>query len=269
MQAFGAKLYSLFAILLFFAAGGLRLSMLLFDLSVAVNSVYYLLLLVGIVFLALKAFNSGKYKRAFSLSKKINLNLSAFAAAIGFFIDFVHKCVNAYNCVLDEVYKSRNTFVPLCIGALFALLSCYFFYTVSLSYSSKSYDFRSLKLMHFSPLIWSGTQILTIMDKTANLRADIDGVVKCFVFIFAVCFFYRFSAEIEDQGEAKATTMFCSSAFSYLSAAFFVNRLMLLFGKFVPIDSDDGITSVTMLLVAIYAVFFEKSIANQTISKEI
>lgn len=269
MQAISAKLFSLSATVLFFAAMGLRLSVLLFNLSIGAVWVYYLLLGAGVVLLAVKAFKTVSYERAFHQRPSPWVHIAALLAALGFFVDFVHKCVDAYNFMENRVYQSAYFVIPICAVALFALISCLYFCAVAISYGNKGYDFRQLGLMHIVPLLWAIAQVLTVMDKSADVRSDVDSLLKILVYIFILGFFYCFSCEIESSKSVKPVTLFCADGFAYLSAGLFFSRAMLLAAGAKPFDYCDGITCAAIFLVSIYAFSFKISIDNKIVCKEI
>lgn len=262
MQSIGAKLYSLFAIISFFAAVGLRLSMLLFDLPETFGIAYYALIAFGVVLIAVDSFRIKKYAAAFEFKNNFHLNAFSYLASFGFFADFVHSCVRIFLSAQDGSYKRLIFFIPLCMICLFALLSCFYFYTVGLSFGDKNYDFRELKVLHLAPLFWAASQMLTVMQQAISFSRDIDSVIKYTMLIFSVCFFFCFASEIESSSGAKPSTMFLARAYSYMSVIFFIERLMLLLSGRAQISDNDGIFAVSVLFICLFVFFFEKNIIS-------
>ncbi|MFR5874945.1 MAG: hypothetical protein ACLUFN_00490 [Eubacterium sp.] len=260
MQSTGAKLYSFLAIISFFAAVGMRLSMLLLDLSAAFGIAYYVLIATGLVLIAVDSFKQKKYAAAFEFENNFHLNAFSYLASLGFFVDFVHSCVRIFFSAQDGSYRILVSFIPLCLICLFALLSCFYFYTVGLSYGDKNYDFRELKVLHLAPLLWSVSQALSIMHQAISFSRDVENVIKYTVMIFGVCFFFCFASEIESDGGAKPSTLFLARAYSYISVIFFIDRLMLLLNGNAKISDDDGVFSLSVLLISAFVFFFEKNI---------
>jgi hypothetical protein len=261
VQSKRAEFYSSFAIISFFAAIGLRLVMLLFDLSGAFTAIYYLLIVLGIALIAFDSFNQKEYSPAFEFKNNFHLNIFSYLASFGFFVDFVHNCVRMFFSAQDGSYRNLIYFVPVCFTCLFALLSCFYFYTVGLSFGDKNYDFRELKVMHLAPLFWSVTHVLTVMHQAVSVKWDIDAVVKYVMLIFGVCFFFSFASEIESKSAAKASTLFLARSYSSLCIIFFINRLMLLLSSNASISDGDSVFAVSLLLICTFVFFFEKNIS--------
>lgn len=262
MQSTGAKLYSLFAIISFFAAVGLRLSMLLFDLTKAFGIVYYIMIAAGVILIAVDSFKQKNYAGAFGFKNDFHLNAFSYLASLGFFVNFVYSCVKIFISAQDGSYKSLTYFIPLCLICIFALLSCFYFYTVGLSFGDKNYDFRELKIMHLAPLFWVGAHMLSVMHQAVSISRDINSVIKYAMLISGICFFYCFAGEIQSSGGAKPSTVFLARAYSYLSVMFFIDRLMLLLSGNAAIGDGDGLLAVSVLLICTFVFFFEKNIIS-------
>lgn len=260
MQSTNSKFYFVFVILSLFAAAGLRLSMFLFNPSEAVNCAYYAVVVLGAVMIALNSFGSKSFANAFIFKNDFHLNIFSYAACIGFFADFVYQCAEIFLSVEDGDYKNLTHFVPLCFVCFFSLLSCFYFYTVGLSFGDKNYDFRELKIMHLAPVFWSGAKILLLMQFAINPFSDIGGVLKYAVLIFAVCFFYCFASEIENDKGARPVTVFFARAFSYCSMLFFIDGIIVLLSKNAAVTDENTVFSVCALLIGSFAFFFEKNI---------
>lgn len=262
MRSLGAKLYSYLAIIVFFAVVGLRLFMLLYDLPRQFSIVYYCLIAFGVLLIAFDSFKQKEYPPAFEFDNNFHLNGFSYLASLGFFADFVHNCVKLFFSAQDSSYKNLIFFIPICFSCLFALLSCFYFYTVGLSYGDKNYDFRELKILHLAPLFWSVAQVLSIMQQAISFFRNVDSVVKYAMLVFAVCFFFCFAGEIESDKGAKSATLFLARGYAYLSIMFFINRLMLLLSGNASINDSDGIFAVSVLLICAFVFFFEKNIIS-------
>jgi hypothetical protein len=262
VRSVGAKLYSLFAIIIFFAAVGLRLFMLLCELSKTYAIAYYVMLAFGVMLIAFDSFKNKDYPPAFEFKNNFHLNGFSYLASLGFFVDFVHNCVRLFVSAQDGSYKNLTYFIPICLSCLFALLSCFYFYTIGLSYGDKNYDFRELKVLHIAPLFWSVAQVFSIMQQAISFSRNVDSVVKYAMLVFAVCFAFCFASEIESSKGAKPITLFLARGYSYLSVMFFINRFMLLLSGNANINDDDGIFAVSVLLICAFVFFFEKNIIS-------
>ncbi len=266
MQVLGARLYSLFATIIFFAAAFLRLLMLLFDLSEIVFA-YYLLIFAGVFFIWRKTFSCKEYENAFFGEKPEMCKMSKIASA-GFFIEFVHICVNVYYMFENDGYKNTAYFLPVCIAGFAALLTCYYFYIFSLTYRDNNFDFRNLKLLHLSAIVWCACRLLSLMSQPVSFTTDIDGTIKNIVFVLAICFYCRFSFEIEDNNKTKPSTLFTASAFSYLGSAFFINRIMSSIFSSSVVNWDDNVTALSVVMMGAFAFYFQKSIDISVVKEE-
>lgn len=268
MQLLGARLYSLFATILFFASAILRLFMLLFDLS-GVTFIYYALIVIGVFFLLRKSYCVKMYENAFC-GEKPKMKKMSLMASLGFFIEFVHKCVNVYyNFESDNGYNNLTYLLPVCLAGVFALIACFYFYIFALSYSNENYDFRNLRLMHLSATAWSGCCLLSLMSQATSFATDIDSTIKNFTFIFASCFFLRFSFEIEDNSNAKPITIFFANAFSYFGLAFLLNKIMSIIFNASALNWEENITAVSIALIVAFVLYFQKTIDNIVVTEEI
>lgn len=267
MQSTNSGFYFVFVILSLFAAAGLRLSMFLFNPSEAISGIYYAVVILGAVMIAFNSFRSKSYANAFIFKNDFHLNIFSYAACIGFFADFVYQCVEIFLSVEDGDYKNLTHFIPQCLVCFFSLLSCFYFYTVGLSFGDKNYDFRELKIMHLAPVFWSGSKILLLMQFAINPFSDIGDVLEYAVLIFAVCFFYCFASEIENDKGARPVTVFFARAFSYCAMLFFIDSIVMLFSKNSSITDENVLFSVFALFICSFAFFFEKNIVFRSNSE--
>lgn len=264
MQNTGAGFYSLFAVISFFAAVCLRLSMLLFDLSLFANYFYYLIVFSGIVFIGIECFKRKQYASAFVFENVFHLSFFSYVASLGFFADFIHQCVKIFFSIENESNKNFTYFIPVCFICLTALLSSFYFVNVGMSFSDKNYDFREFKLFHMIPVVWALFHIIVNLSEAVRFSRDIDDIIKYLVLIFSVCFFYCFASEIDNKNGAKRKTVFFTESFSFCSILFFINRLMLLLGKTVPLNDSDGVFALSCFLINGFVFFFSKNIISHS-----
>lgn len=265
MQTKIAKLFSSLAILLFFASIGLRLAMLLFDLDNIAVVFYYVVVVSGILAVSLESIDTKEYANAFIFKNNFHLNIFAYIASLGFFMDFVHLCIIAFSSIENAEYKQPVFFIPVCLSAFFALMSCFYFYTVGMSFGDKNYDFRELRILHLAPVGWAVSQILSVLQQSISFMTDMDSIIKYLALIFCVLFFYFFAAEIERDSAAKAATLICARALYFISALFLANRLMLFLSHNASVADDDSLLSVSVFLIATFVFFFEKNIISHKV----
>ena len=92
--------------LLFFATVGLRLFMLLFDLSGFTVTIFYCLLSAAVAATAYNALRVKSYSQAFNFKSHFHFDIMSYIGALGFFTDFVKS---RYFC------KVRNIAVHIVI----------------------------------------------------------------------------------------------------------------------------------------------------------
>lgn len=121
--------------------------------------------------------------------------------------------------------------------------------------------------MHLAPVFWSGAKILSLMQYAISPLTDIGGVLKYAMLIFAVCFFYCFASEIENDKGAKPSTVFFAREFSYFSMLFFIDSLVMLFSKSLKLTDENIVFSICALFICSFAFFFEKNIVFRSNSE--
>lgn len=262
MQSLSARVYSLLSSVFFIVALVLRLVMFLADYSTTAGIFFYLFTALGIACIGLEVKNQNNLSKAFEFNNNYHLNLFSYIASLGFFICFVNQCINIFKSVENGVYNMPTYFVPICVICLFALLSCFYFYTVGMSYGDRGYDFRELKLLHFAPIVWSVAFVLSVMTMAISPLREIDSTLKCIVLVFSVVFFYFFASEIVSDKPAKKATVFFSKAFAGLSIMFFVDMVMLLITRNIKPYDNDFILSISLLMISLFVFFFERNITK-------
>ena len=71
------------------------------------------------------------------------------------FYDFVHQCVNCFNYFAKETAAGLNYFIPLCLGALCALLCALYFVMMGISFKTDTYDFRKFRCFIWLTLLFA------------------------------------------------------------------------------------------------------------------
>lgn len=265
---FSANKYSFFSIICFVVALVLRLVMLINNVSVVVSYLFYALICVGLVFVGLGSFRFNTSAPAFDLKNSNKLGVLSYLTSIGFFVDFVKQCVNIYISIDNDSYKKWVVFLPICLLCVCSLLSSFYFFNVGMSLGNNGYDFRNFKALHIAPVIWSVGNILAVINHIPSPIKELDSFVKLIVIIFSAGFFYAFVSEIENDSNAKKSTVFLSKAFGYIGLTYFVDRLMLLITGKASVDNMDGIYAVSILLISVFAINFARNIIkNSNLSK--
>ena len=266
MQTVSAKIFSLIAMLLFFATVGLRLFMLLFDLSGFTVTIFYCLLSAAVAATAYNALRVKSYSQPFNFKSHFHFDIMSYIGALGFFTDFVNRCVGIYNSIESTEYQSRLYFIVQCVACIAAFLSSLYLVAVGISFNDLNYDFRQLRVFRFMPLLWSIALILLVMQDAVSFESNVDEILKQILLICGVCFFYCFASETlsQDNESAGRATVLFGRLYSYIAVVYFIDRLMLLFSQKAAVSDFDGIFSVSALLICTFVFFFERNIvANE------
>lgn len=261
MQSLSAKVYSLISLLLFVAALALRQLMLLLQMNEYVGIAFYLIVGVGTLFAFLSANRLDNLPVAFELNNSYHLDLLSYIASAGFFVSFIHQCVRIYASIENGSIRTLTYFVPICFIGLFSLLSCFYFFTIAMSYSDRGYDFRELKFLHLAPMLWAISNVLTVMSEAISPLSDIDGVLKYANLAVSIVFYYLFASEIENKDGTKKATIIFAKIFSYLSVLFLLDTIMTLIVNDHS-SYDDLLLSVSTFMISLFVAFFARSITN-------
>ena len=267
MQSLSARIFSLLSAVLLAASFLLRFFSIVHNLSETANIVLYALIAIGLSMITVSAIKENDYLSAFNFNNNKKMSIASYAASAGFFINFVHQCVVIYQSVENGEFKAFSFFVPACLACLSALLSCFYFFTIGMSYSDNGYDFRKLKVLHIVPVLWAIANVLAVMTVAVSPLKDAGKVMKFAMLVCAVAFFYFLAVEIENKKGAKKATVLFSKAFSYLALMFFADRVMLLLSRDVVISDSDSVFSLVVIMIAVFAFFFQKDIIKNSIIK--
>lgn len=260
MQSLSSGIYSVFSILFCVVAIVLRFSALLLNSSSGLIIAFYIFALATVIFVVLRTIKEEGYSNAFKLNKAYRLDALSYFACFGFFVDFVHQCVRIFLSVQNGDYRSFATMSPIILSCIFALLSCFYFITVAMSYSDIGYDFRRLKLLHISPMLWAFANVLNGFTEPVSLLKEVDSIVKYFALCLAVAYFFCFAKEIENASSAKKSFVLFSRMFGYSSLIFFADRVMLIITGNAELLDKNSILAVCLLLISLFAVFQQRSI---------
>lgn len=249
-------------LLLFLAAIGFRIA-LFFVGGVVLTICFYVAFLLGFVMLGIDSMKPVEYANAYSGANTFHLNVLAFVAGVGMFVDFISDAIFAYK-TYDSGSISAIVFVPLCVSCFLALLSSFYFIMLAISFGSSNYDFRQLKLLHIVPLLWSISRLMCFASFSLSLSQNDGSILKLVVLVFAIGAFFSLSFEVENKSSLHKITMLFIRALYYSGTLYFINELMLLLGGSVAFSYDDGLLSVSLLFISAYMFFLEKSIISNS-----
>ena len=259
-----SSLRSVGTVLLIAAALGVRLYSLVSGKAGVLDNVFYLFILTAVILVAWECFQHKSYARVFMFENRFHLNVFSYLAAFGFFAEFISLCHMIYQSIESGAYNIFSYFAPQCLICVSALLSSFYLCAVALSFGSKRYDFRTMRLIHLVPLIWAIGRMLTLIENVDTLQGNPNTVVKYAVLVFALCFTFMLAYEVERTEGAKRITVFFTRAFSLLAEIFFFDSLMLLLAGKTKLNAPDTVLSFSLLLISSFAFFLEKSIISNS-----
>ena len=249
---------------LFLAALVVRIYAVLAVKDGAVNYVFYALCVCAAALLAVDGFGIKAYAKALTVEKNSTLNMAAYAAAAGFFADFVSQCYLIYQSVESGAYHMLAYFIPQCLICVTALICVMYFTAVAMSYHSGHYDFTALKWMHIAPLLWAAARMLGIIEQADSLQSHPERVLKYAALVFALCFFYCYARETGREKGAYRATVFFAGAFTFFGDLFFLDTLTEVLARQTAPLAPDSVLALVMLLLSGFVFFFERNIIKKT-----
>lgn len=260
MQSLSSRIYSLLSVLFFFTSVALRIAVPFFNLSLGLNIAFYACAGIGAVFIVLASIGIENTSKPFELNGNKLLGILSYIASLGFFVDFVSQAIAIYTSLNSSGFKLFSVLFPLCAGSAMSFASCFYFFTIGMSYGDSSYDFRKLKILHIAPILWAIANVLGIMTEAISPLKEVNSTLKYIAFIFAILYFYFFSKETFNNENAKRLTVSMAGLFSYVSILFFVDCAMLALTKNADVFDKNIVLGVTLLLVSLFALFHQRSI---------
>lgn len=231
----------------------------LLNLKAAANYIFYIAVLITVCIVFLRSFKGREYNSPAEL--KSELKPYALLCSFGFMIDFINSLFSAVKQT-EEAHLNRPQFFALIAAGVFALLSSLYFIAIYLSCGKSSYDFKKLKLLHFTPLLWAISSILLMIADALSFKNDVFMVLKSAFLIFAALFFYCFLSEIENNGSAKRQTVFISKMFSYFALLIFFSRCFELIGKTAVLSDGETFFALSAFLIGLFPHFYRKQITE-------
>lgn len=262
MQSLSSGIYSVVSILFLITAIVLRFSALLLNSSPRLIIAFYISVVLAVVFIILRTLKENGYSKAFELNKRYHLDLVAYFSCVGFFVDFVHQCVRIYLSIQSGDCKSFAVFSPIVLSCVLSLLSCFYFVTVAMSFKDIGYDFRSLRLLHITPMLWALSNLLSALTEPVSALKEVNSVVKYAVIISSVAYYFFFARETENDGTAKKAIVMLSRIFSALALIFFADRVMLLVTGNAEMLDNGSVFGASILMISFFPLVQQRSITN-------
>lgn len=136
------------------------------------------------------------------------LSVAAYLVSVAFFIDFIFRCFLCYDLAEDAVYLQWNDLVSGGLTALFALLSCAYYFVVGRSYGGGRYDFRAFRFFHFVPAVWGLCRLLTILARLVSVWADAQTVCEVLFLVALLLFLLSFATAVVTSRNAGRAVVF-------------------------------------------------------------
>ncbi len=225
---------------------------------------FYCALAFGIIMVALGSFGCGNCAPAFGYDNVLRLDIMSYLCTAGFFVDFVSSAVRIFMSVGDGSYLNAVYFVPLCLGCAAAIISSFYFIMVGLSFDSSAHDFRRLKIVHISPVLWAVSKMFAVLTDAAKPGEDINIILKYIVLIFLTGAFYFFASEVLSQQGTKQVSLFAFKAVFYTGMLYCIDQIMLVISHISEIGSTDGMLAVTVFGISVFMYFLSKNITTHS-----
>lgn len=113
-----------------------------------------------------------------------------------------------YDLTDGAVYLQWNDLVSEGLTALFALLSCSYYFVVGRSYGGGRYDFRAFRFFHFVPALWGLCRLLTILAKMVSVLVDTQTVCEVLFLVALLLFLLSFATAVVTSRHAGRAVVF-------------------------------------------------------------
>ncbi|MBR7072206.1 MAG: hypothetical protein IKI33_01130 [Eubacterium sp.] len=237
-------------------------------LNSAFNIAFYALMAFGAVMLALSALCKKNYAPPFENTAGSALSLFSCVLSAGFFTEFVNRCISVYYAVQSMRYLVLLAVLIRVFSALFALLSTVYFILAALSFGKGHYDFRFLKLLHLTPMLWAFARLLEAMEHAGVDTDDVSGgLLKYIMFAAALCFFFCFAREVENKNGAKRVTVMFSFELVLFSLLYTEETVLTLIIGRAKGFSYEMLLVLTALSLCLFSLVFVKNIIKNTCSE--
>ena len=136
------------------------------------------------------------------------LTVVSYLVSVAFFFDFIYRCFLCYDLADGAVYLQWNDLVSEGLTALFALLSCSYYFVVGRSYGGGRYDFRAFRFFHFVPALWGLCRLLTILAKMVSVLVDTQTVCEVLFLVALLLFLFSFATAVVTSRHAGRAVVF-------------------------------------------------------------
>lgn len=162
----------------------------------------------------------------FECRKGSNARAFMLLSGAALFFDFVRQCINVYSFFAKNSYIKWNYVIPLSLFGIFALFSSFYFFALAFITGDKSYDLKRLHVIHFVPLFWAVSGLLTSLTVLEDLRDVQQAVYKSAALVFAMLFFATYAAAFSQPSLYKKTVSAFGLSYAFISAVYSVPELL-------------------------------------------
>lgn len=185
-------------------------------------------------------------------SKRIYLS-SAFLS-VTMFADFIHQCYSCYDYFSKTNYIEYVYIIPLALSGLFALFSCFYYATLSVTAKGSNYDFRNFTFLHFVPVLWAFTRLVLMMIKIVDIKQDADTTLEFMLLSFLLLFLFCYISMVDNGGRISRLFVFSAIAVFSIAAVIFLPRTVLVLIGRGDVLYHASYTAISYFAVGLFAV---------------
>lgn len=186
------------------------------------------------------------------------LSVAAYAVSVAFFFDFIYRCYLCYQVADSAVYVPWNDMVSQVLTAVFALLSCSYYFVVGRSYGGGGYDFRAFRFFHFVPAMWGFCRLLTILAKLVSVMADAKTVCEVLFLTALLLFLFSFAtAAVTSRNAGRSVVFFGLLTFVFACVSAMPQLLIVCIGRYSAVGGGLYFGLADLLLGGFALVFVQ------------
>lgn len=224
-------------------------------------------ILYALVFAAAGA--AGFYAKGCHSIEPVNLSginktlyFSSALLSVTMFADFLHQCFGCYDYISKTNYIEYVYIIPLALSGLFALMSCFYFATLSVTAKGSNYDFKNFTLLHLAPVLWAFLRLILIMIKIIDVKRDADTALEFLLLSFMLLFFFCYISMIDNGGRVSRLFIFSAIVVFSIAAVLVLPRLVLMVMGRGDVLYHAAYTGISYFAVGLFAVLQIKMIKN-------
>ncbi|MGN1203071.1 MAG: hypothetical protein ACI4RF_07220 [Eubacterium sp.] len=215
----------------------------------------YLLIFLGIIFAAVYSVLKKNTAKIFDFENGSNsIFLPSVILALTFFYDFIHQGYNCYSYISSVAYVEYAYIIPLGISGAFALISCFYFFTLAMTAKSLGYDFRNFTLLHFAPVIWAFTKLCGIMVQIVDIKLNVEICCEFILLCVILVFLFSIISAIDRKDEPVGRVfVFSSSMLSFMSCIVGIPRIAIIVSEKESTIGQVTFSAVTYIMLGVFS----------------